>query len=207
MTESDLEVGDRTYRIVRPASPEALLDEQDFEEDERLPYWAELWPSAIALARYIAGQDLTGKRAIELGCGVGVPSVAALERGADILATDYYEAALDFTAYNARENLGREIQTSLLDWRTPELDSLGRFDLVLAADVLYERENARLLGALVPELLVPGGEAIIADPQRKNAARFLEAMAEQGLRRSTTTLPVEQSRERVEVLLHRFSKS
>lgn len=205
LAESSLKIGGREYRIVRPASPEALLDEQDFEQDERLPYWAELWPSAIALARYIAGRDLTGKRVIELGCGVGVPSVVALEREADILATDYYEAALDFTAYNARENLERELRTSLLDWRTPELDSLGRFDLVLAADVLYERENARLLGDLVPELLAPGGETVIADPQRKNASRFLEAMAEQGFQRSTTTLPVEQGGERIDVLLHRFS--
>ena len=157
-------MGGRTYQIVHPASVDDLLDEEDFEHEERLPYWAELWPSAVALARYLSRQDLSGYRAVELGCGVGLPTVVALDRGAEVLATDHNEAALDFVAHNARANLGRKPETALLDWFSPRLGGLGTFDLVFAADVLYERRNAPALADLVPRLLAPGGEALFADP-------------------------------------------
>jgi predicted nicotinamide N-methyase len=136
------------YRITHPVSADDLIDEEDFDRDERLPYWAELWPSAVALARYLSERDLGGTRVIELGCGVGLPTVVALARGARVLATDHYEAALAFTAYNASTNLYLEPEVSALDWRWPDLEGIGTFDLVLAADVLYERKNAAALADL-----------------------------------------------------------
>ena len=199
-----MEVGDRTYRLLIPASAEALIDEGDFERDERLPYWAELWPSAIALARVLAQVTLAGKRAIELGCGVGLPTVVALSRGAEVLATDHYEAALDFAAYNARLNVGLEPETALLDWHAPETERLGPFDLVFAADVLYERRNAPALADLVPRLLAPGGEAVFADPRRKDAPPFLELMRERGFVNETRAIVVEQAEREVRVLVHRL---
>ncbi|MCA1728736.1 MAG: 50S ribosomal protein L11 methyltransferase, partial [Actinobacteria bacterium] len=96
---------------------DALIDEREFARDERLPYWADLWPSAVALAGSIIRYDsktLAGRRVVELGCGVGLPSLAALARGARVTATDHYEAALDFARYNARANLDREPETRLL---------------------------------------------------------------------------------------------
>jgi predicted nicotinamide N-methyase len=199
-------VGDRTYRIVHPASVDALLDEEDFDHEERLPYWAELWPSAVALARHLSRRDLSGKRAVELGCGVGLPTVVALERGARVLATDHNAAALDFVAHNAREELGREPETSLLDWFSPGLDGLGTFDLVFAADVLYERRNAGPLANLVPRLLAPGGEALFADPRRPPARAFLEAVGRLGFLVSTDGSTVRQGGREVKVLLHRLRR-
>jgi len=206
LSESVVEVGDRTYRILHPASADALIDYEDFDRDERLPYWAELWPSAIALARHLSGWDLQGKRLIELGCGVGLPVVVALARGARVLATDHYEAALDFVRYNARINVGREPETALLDWHAPELECPGTFDLVAAADVLYERRNAPALAALVPKLLAPGGEAVFADPWRRDASAFLGAIEERGFRASTEDWMVEQDKRRVKVLVHRLRR-
>jgi predicted nicotinamide N-methyase len=202
--ESVVEVGDRTYRILHPASADALIDEEDFERHERLPYWAELWPSAIALARYLAQEDLAGRRIIELGCGVGLPSVVALARGAEVLATDHYGAALDFTVHNARTNVGREPRTRLLDWHAPEAERLGTSDLVLAADVLYERRSVRALVHLVPEVLAPGGEALLADPRRKDAPLFVELMEKRGFRASTESVVVQQGERGVRVLVHRL---
>jgi predicted nicotinamide N-methyase len=199
-------VGDATYRVVHPVSVDDLLVEEDFEHDERLPYWAELWPSAISLARYLSHQDLSGKRAVELGCGVGLPTVVALDRGAQVLATDHNEAALDFVAHNARTNLGREPESALLDWFSPELDGLGTFDLVFAADVLYERRNAPALANLVPKLLAPGGEVLFADPRRPPAPSFLEAMGAQGFRVSTEDSTVDQGGREVRILLHRLRR-
>ena len=100
----------------------------------------------------------------------------------DVLATDHYEAALDFTAYNASTNLDQEPDISALDWRTPDIEDLGTFDLVFAADVLYERKNAAALADLVPQLLAPGGEAIFADPRRDEAPVFCGAMEDRGSR-------------------------
>jgi predicted nicotinamide N-methyase len=187
-------------------SADDLIDEEDFDRDERLPYWAELWPSALALARHLSTRDLIGARAIELGCGVGLPTIIALARGAEVLATDHYEAALDFTAHNARTNLGLEPEISILDWREPDIRGMGTFDLVLAADVLYERKNAAALADLVPKLLAPGGEAISADPRRDEAPVFFEAMEELGFKDMTEDVTVEQATRKVKVLLHRMQR-
>jgi predicted nicotinamide N-methyase len=169
----------------------------------------ELWPSAIALASYLSGRDLSGRRAIELGCGVGLPSVAALSRGARVLATDYYAEALDFTLYNARDNTHPEpeLHTSFLDWRSPHTGELGSFDLVLAADLLYERRNVELLSGLVGDLLAPGGEAVVADPGRKEAGVFLEALGEQGFQSSTETMTVNHKDSYVWVWAHRLRRA
>jgi predicted nicotinamide N-methyase len=192
--------------MAHPASADALIDEEDFDRNERLPYWAELWPSALALARHLHERDLSGRRAVELGCGVGLPTVAALDRGARVLATDHYEAALDYAAHNARLNVGREPETALLDWRTPEIRGLGTFDLVFAADVLYERPNAEALADLVPRLLARDGEALFADPRRDTAPIFLEAMQESGFELDTRGTAVEQGGREIKVLLHRLRR-
>jgi predicted nicotinamide N-methyase len=149
---------------------------------------------------------LAGVRAIELGCGVGLPTLVCLARGATVLATDHYGAALDFTAYNAINNLDREPGTVLLDWRVPNTEGLGTFDLVLAADVLYERKNAAALADLVPWLLAPDGEAVFADPRRDEAQVFLDAMEEIGFERATEEFTVQQGTRRVKVLLHRLRR-
>jgi len=198
-------VGGEEYRILHPEAAEALIDEADFDRDERLPYWADLWPSALALAGRLAAEDLRGVRAIELGCGVGLPSVVALRRGAEVLATDHYRAALDFAAHNARVNAGRELPTALLDWHSPPREP-GSFDLVLAADVLYERRHAEALSRLVPRLLAPGGEALVADPGREGCAAFLAALERAGLRVGSERRAVRQGGREVGVYVHRISR-
>ena len=200
-----MEVGEKTYAITHPVAADALLDEEEFARDERLPYWAELWPSATALARRLARGDLAGMRVVELGCGVGLPTVVALGRGARALATDHYEAALDFASYNAKVNLGRDLQTRLLDWRTPGLGSLeSSFDLVLAADVLYERGNVPLLAGLIPTLIKPGARVLIADPRRNPAPDFLKEMEGRSFQVSTEEAVVASGERDVTVLVHEF---
>ena len=135
-----------------------------------------------------------------------MPSVLALARGARVLATDHYEAALDFTAHNASTNLDLEPDTILLDWREPDIEDMGTFDLVLAADVLYERKNAASLADLVPKLLAPGGEAIFADPRRDEAPVFLEALERHGFEDATDEIIVEQGSRWVKVILHKLRR-
>ena len=158
----------------------------------------------MALAGYVSKERLVGRRAIELGCGLGLPSVAALTSGARVTATDHYAAALDFVRYNARSNLGVEPETRLLDWHAPGAEDLGGFDLVLAADVLYERRNDPALAAVIPALLVPGGEILLSDPRRKNTQAFLERMRGKGFRSSTEECLVPSDGREVVVLVHRL---
>lgn len=190
--EEVVAVGGRRLRIVRPRSAEDLIDEEEFAVDERLPYWAELWPSGRVLADRLEAADLDGLRVVELGAGIGIPSIAAALGGADVLATDWYEPSLLFADENARR-LDVPLATMLVDWRDPPpalLDG-GRFDLVVAADVLYEARNAEPLAALLPRLVAAGGEAWIADPRRPDARPFLDAMIEAGWSVATSDVPFE----------------
>jgi predicted nicotinamide N-methyase len=159
-------------RLLRPRDAEALLDEQAFEREEFLPYWAELWPSALALARTIAGRALRGARTLELGCGLGLPSIAAALAGGRVLATDWSAEAVAMTAANAERN-GARLDTLVCSWTEPEpLLARGPWDLVLASDVLYEARNGEALLELLPRL---AREVWLADPGRPAAAPFLDA--------------------------------
>jgi predicted nicotinamide N-methyase len=172
--------------VVRPRDSEELLDDSAFDHEEFLPYWAELWPSGVALARALATRSLRGARTLELGCGLGLPSIAAAAAGARVLATDWSEDALEFAAVNARRN-DVEIETAPCDWARPEaIVERGPWDLVLAADVLYERRNLPALLDLLPRLVDEKGEVLLADPGRPPAAGFLESIDRNWTRRSTT---------------------
>lgn len=168
-----------------PRSAEELISEEEFARDERLPYWADLWPSALVLAAEVAAlppaapDGATPPRAIELGCGLGLPSLAALARGWSVLATDYYDDALRFCRWNALACTAREPETRMVDWRAWP-DDLGTFDLVLAADVLYERPYGPLVAAAVVRSLAPGGVAWLADPGRVAAEGFRDACRDRG---------------------------
>jgi predicted nicotinamide N-methyase len=176
----DATLDTHTFSILKPANSDDLIREEDFVKDERLPYWADVWPSSIILASKLLELDGQGKTALELGCGVGLSTLAATSAGFDVLSTDYYEDALDVTRANVFRNLGTIARTRLVDWRHLPLD-LGTFDLVFASDVLYEKEYAELLPVLLRGLLAPDGIALIGDPGRVAAPVFVEACAEHGL--------------------------
>jgi predicted nicotinamide N-methyase len=155
-------------RILQPDEAAELPDAGAVEWAPVAPYWAVLWRSGVALAREVEGRELGGLRVVELGCGLAVPSIAAARAGASVLATDVSLEALELAKRNARAN-GVRIDTTTLDWAAP--GRLGPFDLVLAADVLYERGAVGALLDLLPRL---APEALLADPGRPAAGAFLE---------------------------------
>jgi predicted nicotinamide N-methyase len=135
-----------------------------------VPYWSVLWRSGVALGRELSCRRLDGLRVVELGCGMGVPSLAASRSGAAVLATDASVEALELLARNASRN-GLEVDTAQVDWASPEwLVARAPFDLVLAADVLYERASVAQLLALLPRL---APRVLLADPGRPAADAFL----------------------------------
>jgi predicted nicotinamide N-methyase len=125
----------------------------------------------VALARELEGSPLRGRRVIELGCGLAVPSLAAARAGAAVLATDADADALALVARNAQANDLR-VETAMVDWAEPD-ELLGRapFDLVLASDILYQRPSVALLLELLPRL---APEAWLAVPDRPAAGEFVE---------------------------------
>jgi ETFB lysine methyltransferase len=173
-------IGDRRYELLRPRSVDELISEEDFAIDERIPYWADCWPSSRVLAERIAGGAGQGRGFLELGCGIGLCSLAAAQRGFEVLATDYYRDALEFTAANAARNGLGELDTRLVDWRKLPVD-LGAFDLVAASDVLYERPMAGLIARAFAVALAPGGLGLLSDPGRRTAETLAEECAAIGL--------------------------
>ena len=184
--EETVALGGRTVRMLRPRDGDAVLDEllaEDDPEEERLPFWTQLWPSGTALARAVTGRPLAGRRVLELGCGLGLVSVAAALAGADVLAVDRSPEAVTFTAANATRN-GATVATAVCAFDQPEpLLAEAPWDLVLAADVLYEQRNVPVLLWLLPRLVGPAGEVWLADPGRNGLDRFLSGTEATGWRR------------------------
>jgi predicted nicotinamide N-methyase len=168
-----------TQRLALPGGDLRLLQPEEAAElpdaggewAPLVPYAFVLWRSGLALAHELAGASLAGSRVVELGCGLAVPSLVAARAGATVLATDEDDEALPLVERNAREN-GTSVETACVDWANPGgLVARGPFDLVLAADVLYERSGVDQLLALLPRL---GREVLLADPGRPAATAFLE---------------------------------
>lgn len=173
--------------LLKPRNPDDLISEADFVKDERLPYWADLWAAAEVLATYVLShgavwrEGRSAARAIEFGCGLGLVAIAAQRAGFATLATDYYDDALLFAAHNAERALGAPVATQMVDWTAMPTD-LGRFDLVLAADVLYEMRYAPILADAVAQTLAPDGLCVLADQGRIGLHAFLQETSARGLR-------------------------
>jgi predicted nicotinamide N-methyase len=169
-----IQAGDDSLTLIRPRDWDELRH-QEGGAGRGVPYWALLWPSGRALAEELARHELAGKRVLELGCGLGAPSVVAAQRGATVLATDGAPEAVVFTAHNlALNDLTGDV--ARIDWR--DIDTLADgapWDLVIAADVLYLRHNVEALTRLLPILAGDDGEAFIADPRRAGGRDFLAA--------------------------------
>jgi predicted nicotinamide N-methyase len=159
------------------------LDPASFALDERLPYWADLWASSVALARWCESPAgvRPGEEVLELGCGLGLAGIAAARAGGRVTLTDYEEDALLF----ARANLERNLPSGLpvprvlhFDWRSTSVPA--RASLILAADVAYERRMLLPLLETITRCLLPGGRAAVAEPGRSIGGTFFAIAEEQG---------------------------
>ncbi len=192
-TSLNIEQGVAPYLVLQPEDMDALLDGAEDDPEQNLPYWAELWPSGIALARAIARepQMVLGEQVLEIGSGLGVTAAAALRAGAQLIAADYSPESLLLCRYNCLRIAGREPETVQLNWRQPSDDLLALvgdgFPIVLAADVLYESRDVEPLLRFMEQIVAPGGLLWLAEPGRPPAARFLTAADEAGWSRASTT--------------------
>ncbi len=206
IAEEEVRVAGTAFTILRVRDTNALVDAlrpEEFAMDERLPYWADIWTSSLELARFcLTEADMKGKRVLELGSGLGLGGVAAAKAGAYVTLSDYEEDALDFARYNCARNLPADVlercvQFLHLDWRQVPL--IGPFDLIIAADVVYERRNFFPLADMLTRMLKPGGHAVLTEPGRTIGDHFFELLREEGFDLTVTNHVVERNGKQSEV--------
>ena len=141
--------------------------------------FGQVWPSGRVLAEAMSTFDVAGKRILELGCGLGLSSLVLARRRADIVASDHHPLAESFLAYNAGLNDLPAVVYRDLPWMVPDA-TLGSFDLIIGSDILYERDHAVQIAAMMLRHAKPDAELLITDPGRGNSAPFTRAMQAQG---------------------------
>jgi predicted nicotinamide N-methyase len=158
-----VDLGDRVLELEQLAGLDRLARLSVLDGTE--PYWAYLWPSARALARVVGGlPDLTGKRVLDLGCGLGAGGLAAAARGADVVLADRVPQAVTLAERNAALN-GLRVRGLVLDWNTPPAE-LGQFDGIVAADVFYGDGMLSGVVRFIKGHLARDGLALLTDPMR-----------------------------------------
>jgi ETFB lysine methyltransferase len=203
------ELGGREVSLLKPANADDLISEADFVRDDRMPYWADLWPASTALAEHVLTLNPGRRRLrlLELGCGIGFVSVAAVMAGMEVLATDYYDDALEFARINVSRVTGVDLATRMLDWRQlpPEVCD---FDLVVASDVLYEERYPPLVAGAFAHTLADDGTGWLSDPGRVAAPLFLDECPRLGMTIDLErTVPYEHGKIRQRVDLYRIAKT
>jgi len=167
-----------------------LRDNQEFSDDdgiaERLgissatwPLFGIIWPSGQVLAHLMADYPIAGKRILEVGCGIALSSLLLNHRHADISATDYHPEAGSFLLENTNLNGDKAIPFLRTGWQDDN-SSLGKFDLIIGSDLLYEQGHAEMLSTFIHNHARPHCEVIIIDPGRGRHARFSKQMVKLG---------------------------
>ena len=177
-------VGTHTFRL------KSLLDRQQYSDprgeagdvgicSSSWPYFGWLWPAARVLAEAMTQIDISGRRILEIGCGLGLPSLVLKRNGADITASDHHPLVEPFLDFNAALNDMPPIDFVDLRWDEP-MHELGRFDVSIGSDVLYERGHAELLAQLLERHSKPRAEVWMSCPGRGYLGRFNRALRAQG---------------------------
>ena len=203
-------VAGKRFLIRRPARSDRLeahpAVQAAYREDEYLPYWTELWPAARMLAKVVLSEKWApGSTALEIGCGLGLPGIAALARGFRVTFSDCDETALGFAADNAHLNGFLDFDLMRLDWRAPP-PSL-RFPVLLGSDLVYELRNINPLVTLIKQVLLPGGLCLLTDQHRLPAYNLQEALEGEGLAFTTQAMRAgEPGGRRVKGILYRITR-
>jgi predicted nicotinamide N-methyase len=166
-----------------------------------------VWDSARALAGMMVDYDVGERRVLEIGCGIGLSSLVLKSRGLDITATDRHHRAAEFLSHNTDINGFGPIPFARLDWDTVEdepTSRLGRFDLIIASDVLYERGHPESVTGFIARHAHPTCEVILVDPGRQNCGRYDRQMQDHGFSRSAfeRTKPSPESAPKMRRLRH-----
>lgn len=153
-------------------------DQDQSLAEEHCPYFGVMWEAGIGLSQYLSSSMCEGKKILEIGCGLALPSFVATRFGGNVIATDFHADVPLFLKKNQSENK-INFQYEVMNWRN-EIErtktSLGTFDLVLGSDILYESQHPEQVAEALIAFLNPGGKIILADPGRAYIQKFISAM-------------------------------
>ncbi|MAT40145.1 MAG: hypothetical protein CL946_11140 [Ectothiorhodospiraceae bacterium] len=207
--ERRFQINDRTLTIISPADINDLIEKissKQFIIDERLPYWAEVWHSGIALAKTIDSCPalVEGKDILDMGCGLGITGVIAGLYADKVTFADYEPDALIASEINALKNgIVTEAAYECLDFRQPP----GRkWEVVIAADVVYEKRFREPLLKFFSEAVADSGIILITEPNRTVATGFFDDAVEAGFTRKSSTMSAVMNENYVDVSVHLLSK-
>ena len=178
-------VCEREWVLHRAASLETLWDAMTEAsssfDDERLPYWTELWPSSVALAQWLwmRREDIRGQSCLDLGCGLGLTALVGQWLGARVLGMDYEEEALRFARRNAEANDIAQPLWAVMDWRRPAV-AKGSVQWLWGGDIMYERRFVTPIMDFLDHVLAAQGRAWIAEPCRSVYDAFRGELCQRG---------------------------
>lgn len=177
-------VGGTDYQI------RSLLDLQQYSdplgEAERAgispaswPLFGHIWPSARVLALVMHSFELTGKRILEIGAGLGLASLVIHRRKGNMTFSDWHPLSKTFLIENLLLNKLGPLKYQAGNWAgaNPEL---GEFDLIIGSDVLYERQQPGQLATFIDTHAAKSAQIIIVDPNRGNRNSFCREMSDLG---------------------------
>lgn len=151
-------------------------------KDERIPYWADLWPSAIALSKYLSTlTNFNNKQVLEIGCGLALPGIVASKIGAKVTFTDYIYEPLTFAKQNAELNNINNANYKIIDWRTINDTDLIGIDILLASDVAYEKRSFDDLLKAIQHVTSKGICFYLSEPNRQLAIPFISKLKDLAL--------------------------
>jgi len=177
-TTIPLTIGERVWQITAVENQDALLNIA--EQLTHIPYGFLLWESAVALSQQLVTMraQVANARVLELGAGVGLAGLVARTLGAEVWQTDHEPNVLLVAAQNARQNELHGVQQFVADWRT--WNHTAQYDLILGADILYERAMYPYLEPIFLQNLAPHGQLLLTDPSRSQALPFLAELESRG---------------------------
>ena len=181
--EQRIEIAGRAWRI------RTLKDRQQYHDpagefeakgisSATWPLFGVVWQAGIMLAEYMAEYPVGALRILEVGCGLGLPSMVIHARGGNVTASDVHPLAGEFLVDNVRRNNLPSMPFQILDWR--ENHGGETYDLVIGSDLLYERDQPQLLATFIDRHCAGNGKVILTDPGRGQAGRFNQLMAHNG---------------------------
>ena len=143
------------------------------------PLFGIVWASGEILAHLMLNYEIAGRRVLEVGCGLALASLILNRRSADITATDFHPEAANFLRENVKLNTGKTIPFIRTGWKD-SISSLGKYDLIIGSDILYERRLIYPLADFINQHANPTCEIVIVDPGRGNHAYFSKKMVSLG---------------------------
>ncbi len=183
-----LQIGGEDYRL------RILADRQQFHDPDGMaeragissatwPIFGMIWPVGLALAEEISRFPVDGLRILEMGCGMAISSLVLQRRGADVTASDNHPLVAEFLRCNAELNDLPPVVYRNAPWGEPN-QTLGRFDLLIGSDVLYEPDHAALLADFIERHAKSRCTVLVADPGRGYRGQFSKRLAAQGYART-----------------------